>query len=78
MHKPRNARLLSCSAIYVSCILCNVCFTTCIPVVRPLKQVGLNNKRQNIYIAEQLHKCAFVGLCMNNKFTVMQGMEHRH
>jgi hypothetical protein len=29
-----------------------------------------------IYIAEKLHKCAFVGLYMNNKLTLMHSMEH--
>jgi hypothetical protein len=28
------------------------------------------------YIAEQIHKCEFVDLCMNNKFTLMHGVEH--
>ena len=29
-----------------------------------------------IYISEQLHKCAFVGLCMNIKLILMHVMEH--
>ena len=32
------------------------------------KHVDTKSKRQNICITEQLHKCAFVGLCMNDKF----------
>ena len=41
------------------------------------KHVVVKNKRQNIYIAEQLHKCAFIGLCMNNIYTVKHGMENK-
>ena len=37
------------------------------------KHVGATNNKT--YTAEQLHKRAFVGLCMNDKFTVMHGME---
>jgi hypothetical protein len=37
-----------------------------------LKHVGVKDKIQNI---EQLNKCAFVGLCMNNKFTLIHSVE---
>jgi hypothetical protein len=30
-----------------------------------------------MYIAEQLHKSALVRLCINDKFTLMHGVEHK-
>ena len=35
------------------------------------KHVGAKNNRH-----VTLHKCAFVGSCMNNKFTLMHRVEH--
>jgi hypothetical protein len=42
------------------------------------KHVGVKNKRKKIYTAEQLYKCAFVGLRMNHKSTLMHSMEHKN
>jgi hypothetical protein len=29
-----------------------------------------------MYTAKQRHKCAFVGLCMHDKFTLTHGVQH--
>jgi hypothetical protein len=56
----------------LSCILCGLCFTAGIYTVehpedghRSDGNMYVQRIKGKIYTAEQLHKCAFVGLCMN-------------
>ena len=38
--------------------------------------MSVQRMKEKIYIAEQLNKCAFVGLCMNDEIILMHGVKH--